>query len=136
MVASVTLPGVLRSPGVGRQWAALVLEASGHTHIDLVLLVLSELVANAVTHSRSRNRGGQITVRLMDIGHQIVEVEVIDDGSRNSVPHMREPDDWGGRGLLVVEAASAKWGVREAYGGRTAVWAHLVTTAERVGCVP
>ena len=93
-------------------------EISADAHADLGLVV-SELVANAVLHGR-----GEITLRLQfDDG--ILRGEVIDQGG-GFERQLRErgPEDVGGRGLLVVEALCASWGVHE---GTTHVWFELDT---------
>jgi anti-sigma regulatory factor (Ser/Thr protein kinase) len=63
--------------------------------LDAALLVVSELVANAVVHARS-----QVTVRLrLCSDHLLVEVEVEDEDNR--LPVLHKHTDWdalGGRG--------------------------------------
>jgi anti-sigma regulatory factor (Ser/Thr protein kinase) len=83
-----------------------------------VQLVASELVANAVRHARSAVR---LDVRPTQRG---VLVEVADDSPR--LPERRDPGlfDESGRGLWLVDAMAASWGVeREPKGKR--VWAEL-----------
>ena len=88
------------------------------TYLDTALLVVTELVTNAVRH-------GQSTVTLavtVDDGRLLLEVT--DDGS--GVPKVRHPG-WqavGGRGLLLVEALATRWGVRRSLDGKV-VWAEL-----------
>ncbi|MEV8635140.1 ATP-binding protein [Streptosporangium sp. NPDC051023] len=57
----------------------------------------------------------------------VVHVEVIDDGSAVSLPFVRAatPDGDGGRGLLMVELLSARWGVHHDDETGNAVWFHL-----------
>ena len=88
------------------------------TYLDTALLVVTELVTNAVRH-------GQSTVTLavtVDDGRLLLEVA--DEGS--GVPNVRHPG-WqavGGRGLLLVEALATRWGVQRLHGGKV-VWAEL-----------
>lgn len=87
--------------------------------LDAALLVASELVTNAVVYARS-----QATVRLrLRPDHLLVEVE--DEDSR--LPVVQQDNDWdalGGRGLLLVDAVSSRWGSRPCPFGKV-VWAEL-----------
>ncbi len=107
-----------------RGWAReLLAGGAADGAIDDVMLLLSEVVTNAVVHSDSGHRaGGLLTVRL-GVGRGVVHVEVIDAGSSASVPAVRDADadGVGGRGLFLVDLLAADWG---AYYGETgnAVW--------------
>jgi anti-sigma regulatory factor (Ser/Thr protein kinase) len=92
-------------------------------------LVLTELVANAVTASPACG-AIRIEVRLT-AGELLLEVF---DGSR-ATPHHRAADDLaeGGRGLLLVEALSSHWGWRPAPGGGKVVWAAVRTDLVALG---
>jgi anti-sigma regulatory factor (Ser/Thr protein kinase) len=91
----------------------------GHLEEPAVLLV-SELVTNAVRHARDT---GAIGLELASRGNWLrLEVQ---DGD----PHWREMDsraDWGesGYGFLVVDALADRWGLRRICAGK-AVWAEL-----------
>ncbi|MEV8635311.1 ATP-binding protein [Streptosporangium sp. NPDC051023] len=91
--------------------------------LDNVMLLLSEVVTNAVVHSESgRREEGIVTVRL-GVGRGLVHVEVLDAGSSASMPAVREvvADSVGGRGLFLVDLLSAGWGARRGETGG-AVW--------------
>ncbi|GAA4609724.1 anti-sigma regulatory factor (Ser/Thr protein kinase) [Actinoplanes octamycinicus] len=81
-----------------------------------VSVVVSELVTNAVLHG-----GGPITLilRLDERGLTLT----VADGSP-ALPHRRDPDLTGGRGLMLIEALSSRWGVLHDPGGKR-VWAEL-----------
>lgn len=84
-----------------------------------VQVVVSELVANAVRHGGATGPG-QVTV-LLRITSDRVRIEVGDPGpgfERPPVPEPREAD--GGRGLLLVERMTSRWGVSRGPGSR--VW--------------
>ena len=90
---------------------------NGHPAAEAAALVVSELAANAVLHSRSRH--GVFTVRA-ETSPGFLRVEVADAGGS------WEPDDGGdgGRGLVIVAALAAGWGVDGDVNGRTA-WATI-----------
>ncbi|MER7837443.1 SpoIIE family protein phosphatase [Streptomyces sp. NPDC096040] len=85
---------------------------------DSVLLVVSELVANAVRFAE-----GPITVRLIRAGHGLL-CEVGDTG--NGRPRLGPGGllDDGGRGLHVVHGLTSRWGVRWTDTGKV-VWASV-----------
>ncbi|MGW2565714.1 SpoIIE family protein phosphatase [Streptomyces sp. NPDC001537] len=85
---------------------------------DRVLLVVDELVANAV-----RFAGGPLTVRLIRTGRGLL-CEVGDTG--NGRPRLGRGGllDDGGRGLHVVHGLTTRWGVRWTDNGKV-VWASV-----------
>ncbi|WP_432141338.1 ATP-binding protein [Streptomyces sp. bgisy084] len=94
---------------------------------DDALLVLSELLTNAVRHARV-SRGREIETRFSREPHG-VRIEVHD--AAQDWPQPRMPDDCGGRGLTVVAELAACWGTEARDGGiGKAVWA---VVAVRVG---
>jgi len=86
-----------------------------------VILCVSELAANAVLHSDSRRPGGTFTVRIELCPGTSIRVEVEDDGGPWIAP---PPDPESGRGLDIIRALTAGWGVTASAAGR-AVWAHI-----------
>ena len=91
-----------------------------HQHVlDELYLVVSELATNAVIHGR-----GAIRLRLqVDAGD--VWGEVIDAGG-GFEHEIREagPDATSGRGLLIVDRLTTRWGVHV---GTTHVWFEMLT---------
>ncbi|MBV1938493.1 ATP-binding protein [Streptomyces sp. BV286] len=90
---------------------------------DNAVLVTSELVTNALTHTASE----WIVCRLRTDGHRL-HLEVEDQNRGLTLPAQRSagPDDQGGRGLMLVGMLSSDWGVRDAaYGSGRVVWAVL-----------
>ncbi|MEV8633905.1 ATP-binding protein [Streptosporangium sp. NPDC051023] len=136
----VDLPGVERSVSVARRYVAELLTDAGHVEIEDVVLLVSEVVTNAVVHTGSGRPGGVVTVEVTDTDRDVVCVEVIDDGPSSplvppGVPVLRLPggDDGavletGGRGLWLVDAIAERWGVRQVEKGRVAVWMHVPTS--------
>ena len=79
-----------------------------------VALVVSELVNNAVVHGE-----GDIVVKLQLDG-DVLRGEVIDHGRGfEHEVRARGARDISGRGLLIVEALTSRWGIHE---GTTHVW--------------
>src|SRR4051794_17898358 len=82
--------------------------------LDDVLLVVTELVLNAVVHGQ-----GVVECRTELAGRE-VRGEVIDQGSGfEHVVLERGPEAVGGLGLRIVSELTTRWGVRE---GTTHVW--------------
>lgn len=98
-------PGKEISIPIARKWAHKVLTGRiAAPALDDVLLLLSELVTNALTHSDSgRTPDGQVMVRVTHSPGDI-HVEVTDGGSATTTPTVRMPesDDDGGRSLWLV----------------------------------
>lgn len=88
-------------------------------------LLASEILTNAIVHSAS-GQGGTLSVAVVDVG-DAVRVEVVDDGAPTT-PHVcGDPYAERGRGLRLVEAVAARWGVcRDAAG--TTTWFELEST--------
>jgi anti-sigma regulatory factor (Ser/Thr protein kinase) len=93
--------------------------------IDDVVLVASELVGNAVTHAAA-SFDSSLDVSW-DVEPGAVVVRVL-DGSPE-LPHQRSTteNESGGRGLAIVAAVSADWGVRRNERGKQ-VWARVPIT--------
>ncbi|CND46846.1 Histidine kinase-%2C DNA gyrase B-%2C and HSP90-like ATPase [Mycobacterium tuberculosis] len=122
VLGEVTLPGVRRSVGVARGFVRDL--AADLPAVDDLVTVVSETVANAVTHTASGLPGGSVTVVLTE-GAGVYRLEVADDGAAGGRPHVKaEPGAETGRGMRIVEALAARWGFR-ADGPRTVVWAEF-----------
>ena len=70
---------------------------------------MSELAANAVTHSNSREPGGQFTIRASVRHRDLVRVEVEDQGGPWIKP--AGTDGQHGRGLFIVSQLASDWGI-------------------------
>jgi hypothetical protein len=90
-------------------------------HLDDVLDTITLLVNELVTNSVKFAGEGSIEIRLTRPEKGPVRVEVLDDGP-GFVPGGARPGltDTSGRGLLLVESLSDRWGVK--LDGRTCVW--------------
>ncbi|MFI5986864.1 ATP-binding protein [Streptomyces sp. NPDC051555] len=94
--------------------------------IDDAQCVASELVANAIRHTRTQRIGMSVT----RTGQDSVRITVTDSSRQPPVP-LTSPGDpvaESGRGLLMVEALAQDWGSKIVpYGKR--VWADVVAGA-------
>ncbi|GGK96165.1 hypothetical protein Sme01_31630 [Sphaerisporangium melleum] len=125
-------PGDIASVPAARAWVrGLLANRIATSALDDVLLLLSEVVTNAVTHSASGSTtDGRVTVRVAVRGpaaSRLVHVEVTDAGSATSAPvaRMAAADSDGGRGLWLVNTLATAWGShRDGETGRT-VWFQL-----------
>jgi serine/threonine-protein kinase RsbW len=90
--------------------------------IETAALLATELAANAVQHSDAAEYTIDVDV---DIDLRRVHVEVGDSDDRFPLRPLREPADAdNGRGLLLVDSLSSRWGVRSNEPGKT-VWFEL-----------
>jgi anti-sigma regulatory factor (Ser/Thr protein kinase) len=120
VLGSLTIPG---RPEHVREARAFVAKALGDLHpaLDDAVLLTSEVVTNAVTHSRSRCNGGTVMVVLVESDGG-VRIEVSDEGSELSAPVVRgEVYASDGHGLFLVQTLADKWGYVRASRGTT-VW--------------
>ncbi|MEV3968757.1 SpoIIE family protein phosphatase [Streptomyces sp. NPDC050698] len=106
-----------------RRFSARTLRSWGiAAEADTVLLVVSELVTNALVHTQ-----GAVRVELT-LAADRLRVTVSDSSPR--APAKPVVVDWestGGRGLFLVEAVSAAWGSVPVGGGKQ-VWSEIVVT--------
>ena len=81
---------------------------------DTTVLLVSELVTNAVTHANAPH----LSILLSPSG---VRVEVGD--ASQDLPIPRAPDVWreGGRGIALLDMLATAWGVRQQPGGK-GIW--------------
>jgi anti-sigma regulatory factor (Ser/Thr protein kinase) len=80
-------------------------------------LLLTELVANCVRHARS-----PMQIRLT-VEHDVLRAEIRDGSAVTPLP--REPDEHGGRGVLILDALASRWGVLGHPGAGKTVWFEL-----------
>ncbi|WP_343299663.1 ATP-binding protein [Streptomyces sp. 5-6(2022)] len=97
---------------------------------EVALLVLSELITNAVRHARVPGR--QIEGRYLYQGDK-VRIEVHD--AADQLPKLRTPtpESVRGRGLVLVETLADQWGVTPRPAVGKAVWAVLALPVDERG---
>lgn len=90
---------------------------------DSALLILSELVTNAVVHARvPRERQIETRFEREDKG---VRIEVHDASDEQPILCPQTADSERGRGLTLVEAMADEWAVSKRNGPGKVVWAVL-----------
>jgi anti-sigma regulatory factor (Ser/Thr protein kinase) len=103
-----------------RHSLAVALAGSHQRCIDDAQLVVAELIANAIDHAHTN-----IGVSVARMGNAI-RIEV-DDDDRTGRPLVQHPDPLSetGRGLLIVDRVSLRWGVDRHWGDGKTLWAEL-----------
>ena len=118
--AVLDLPDELSSVATARRFVRDKLLEWGHADtVDDAMLVVSELAANALTHAESSYR-----VRLAAAGPAL-RIEVEDDGTGTPEPQPLTETEESGRGLHLVGALAASWGMEAGESGGKRVWAEL-----------
>lgn len=110
------LAAEVESAGSARRFVETTLEEwDCADSLDIVKLLVSELVTNAVLHAGS---DAEVVVQLTP---SVLHVEVIDDSP--DMPVLRQPgsSDTSGRGLALVENFASAWGTRRLAHGKS-VW--------------
>lgn len=119
----VVLEATSLAPRQARAHTTAALEQWGFAdRLDVALLLVSEVVTNAVRHA-----GTDLRLHLRPSG-SILYIEVADGDAR--VPRVQDQrlDDEGGRGLHLVEAFASRWGVRPTSRGKV-VWLELAAAS-------
>jgi anti-sigma regulatory factor (Ser/Thr protein kinase) len=91
---------------------------------DDAALVVSELVTNALKASQSMQEIRPFALCLR-LDYKRLIIEVWDHSPCEPRPAPVDGKDEGGRGLLVVEALSARWGYQRTGCSAKVVWAEL-----------
>lgn len=109
-----------RSAALARRFVDDTLEAWGWSGADdgVVRLLVSELVTNSLLHART-----DLRVQIAHNGKRL-RIAVVDHGSRKPARRGHTAGSTTGRGLDLVEALAAEWGVDAVRGGK-AVWFEL-----------
>lgn len=107
------------SAGAARQFVRAGIEGwSDRDRRDVVVLLTSELVTNAIQHGSVQ--GVPVRIRLLLARRDdLVRVEVWDASVLQ--PLLSEPVDGSGRGLRIVDRLASRWGADLEADGKT-VW--------------
>ncbi|HEV2372523.1 MAG TPA: ATP-binding protein [Streptosporangiaceae bacterium] len=120
------LPSDHRAAEGGRQVTRAALAAWRLDHLsDTAVLLVSELVTNAVRHARA----GESPIALhLETRAGWLRIEVCDCDPRWPEPRVPEELDESGFGLVLVDSLAWKWGVCDTATGK-AVWAELAVVS-------
>ena len=123
---ALVLPVDGRSVAAARGFLRTVLDGHPTTSTDDALLMISELVTNAVRNAHSRLL---VTACIAD---QTLRVEVGDDDPTVPVASDPEHHATSGRGLRIVEGLADHWGITPSADGKV-VWFELDLTTPGAG---
>lgn len=125
LAISADLPGRPESAAAARSLVRQVL-GDDHPSAGDAALVVSELVGNAVAHTRSGQPGGVITVAVETSGQPPDVCIRVRDAGGAGAPDLAAATESSehGRGLRIVAALAAEWGSQASETGR-ATWCRL-----------
>ena len=129
VLGSLTIPGRPEQVGLARAFVARALATSeAGADADAATLLTSEIVTNAIQHTRSGAEGGTVTIVVIGISRGIL-VEIIDDGAAGAPVVKGDLYAAEGHGLFLVEHLASEWGYQRDEAGTT-VWFHLPASYE------
>lgn len=128
IIGSLDIVALPAEVAPARHWLRKLLGDEHAAIIDDIVLMACEAITNAIRHSnsgiqRENDELGTVTLLVL-ISESAVRVEVVDAGSRHSVPEVADdgPTALGGRGLHLIDLLSrGRWGSYVHDDGRT-VW--------------
>ncbi|KAA1395781.1 ATP-binding protein [Aeromicrobium ginsengisoli] len=116
---TIRLPFVASTPGVARTRLAafLTVNRASNEVIDNALIVISEMIANAVCHGVPTSDG---TIEISwAINGTLLELSVYDAGKGGSLkPIDFDEDSLSGRGLSIINRVADRWWVDMSTGTR------------------
>ncbi len=119
--ATVRLPFEPSTPGIARTKLAafLTINRAAPSVIDDALIVLSEMIANAVAHGAPADDGRMEIGWSIDPDRQLLEVSVHDGGDGATLkPIDFDEDSLSGRGLSIINRVADRWWVDMSAGTR------------------
>ena len=115
--ANVVLAPDASSLSLARHFASSTLELWDYEDSDdIVPLLTSEIVSNAVRHA-----AGDVGLELVLVDGATLRVHASDESPDSPVNRRASPDGIGGHGLTIVESLASRWGV-ERHEGFKVVW--------------
>ena len=129
VLGSLTIPGRPEQVSAARVFVARTLSANRVvTDTDTATLLTSEIVTNAIAHTKSGVVGGTVTIVVIGLPHGVL-VEIIDDGSAGTPVAKGDLYAAEGHGLFLVQHLAPQWGYLRDPAGTT-VWFHLPAAGE------
>jgi anti-sigma regulatory factor (Ser/Thr protein kinase) len=129
VLGSLTIPGRPDQVATARAFVSRTL--SSHrvgADNDAATLLTSEIVTNAIQHTKSGVDGGTVTIVVIGVPRGVL-VEIIDDGSAGTPIVKGDLYAAEGHGLFLVQHLAAQWGYLRDPAGTT-VWFHLPAADE------
>ncbi len=124
VLGSLTIPGRPEQVATARAFVARTLTSHQvGADCDAATLLTSEIVTNAIQHTKSGVDGGTVTVVVIGVPHGVL-VEIIDGGSAGTPIVKGDLYAAEGHGLFLVQHLAAQWGYLRDPAGTT-VWFHL-----------
>jgi serine/threonine-protein kinase RsbW len=129
VLGSMTIPGRPEQVRLARAFVARTLGTNQTgADADAATLLTSEIVTNAIQHTKSGTDGGTVTIVVIGVSRGVL-VEIIDDGSAGTPVVKGDLYAAEGHGLFLVQHLASQWGyLRDAAG--TTVWFHLPAAYE------
>jgi anti-sigma regulatory factor (Ser/Thr protein kinase) len=129
VLGSLTIPGRPEQVSLARAFVTRTLRTNQvGADPDAVTLLTSEIVTNAIQHTKSGVDGGTVTIVVIGVSRGVL-VEIIDDGSPGTPVVKGDLYAAEGHGLFLVQHLASQWGyLRDSSG--TTVWFHLPATYE------
>lgn len=128
VLGTLTVPGRPEHVARARRFITRTVSAAGRIDSDAATLLTSELVTNAIQHTRSGD-GGSVTVTVTGLPDGVL-VEVTDQGAAGAPSVRGELYAADGHGLYLVQRLARRWGYLHDPAGTT-VWFHLADYAAR-----
>ncbi|MGA4841254.1 ATP-binding protein [Streptomyces sp. G45] len=114
--------------GRARRWARSRLAGSGiavdEPLAETLILLISELVTNAVVHTGCPAVLRMLFLKVPASEPGTVRVEVADRSARPPRPRHADGDDTNGRGLELVDGLADRWGWQMESGGKR-IWCEV-----------
>jgi len=126
VLGSLTIPGRPEQVGLARAFVAQTFSSKQiNADSDAATLLTSEVVTNAIQHTRSGVDGGSVTIVVIGVAHGVL-IEIIDDGAAGAPIVKGDLYAAEGHGLFLVQHLATEWGYLKDSAGTT-VWFHLPT---------
>lgn len=135
VLGSLTIPGRPEQVATARAFVSRTL--SSHqvgADYDAATLLTSEIVTNAIQHTKSGVDGGTVIIVVIRVSRGVL-VEIIDDGSAGTPVVKGDLYAAEGHGLFLVQHLAAQWGYLRDPAGTT-VWFHLPTAQSQPAAEP
>ncbi len=130
VLGSLTIPGHPEQVGTARAFVAQTLSAHRvGADQDAATLLTSEIVTNAIQHTKSGVDDGTVTIVVISVPRGVL-IEIVDDGSAGTPVVKGDLYAAEGHGLFLVQHLASQWGyLRDRVG--TTVWFHLPVANEQ-----